>query len=207
MRIWLVPAHRPQRSGNDLLPRHRFHPVYNRSDRKVNMRHALKIMVALSLIGCSTTAQAPESANLSPTDVNVLTAGYQLIQFDLVECKAVQGFSNNKAVLALAGQICAEAKSYEPELERLAQAHDVMLPNTLTDDLFARDLGLYYGMNSDTDVQYLTDQIKSHKDALAVFQEEVSHGQNSDLIAVSRTVIPVVQGNLTQLRQVLQSTE
>jgi putative membrane protein len=136
--------------------------------------------------------------------VNVLTAGYQLIQFDLMECQEMPGLSDNKEVLSISARLCADANSYEPGLEELGRAHDVTLPNTLPDDLLNRYLSLHY-QNTNANAQYLNDQIYSHENALAIFEQEVSHGQNQELIGDSRRVIPVVQENLHMLRQAQQS--
>ncbi len=114
------------------------------------------------------------------------------------------GLSDNKEVLSIAARLCADANSYEPGLEELGRAHDVTLPNTLPDDLLNRYLSLHY-QNTNADAQYLNDQIYSHENALAIFEQEVSHGQNQELIGDSRRVIPVVQENLHMLRQAQQS--
>lgn len=170
------------------------------------MRTIFGIFALLALAGCSTTAQVPENSDLSPADVNALTAGYQLIHFDLLECNEVQTLSDDKTVLAVAAKLCAEANGYAPGLENLASAHDVTLPNSLPEAYLERYLSLHY-MGSSADIQYLKDQIHSHKKALAEFQEEVSKGQNNELIGDSRAVIPVVQDNLALLRQTLKSME
>lgn len=184
--------------------------VQNESDRKVNLRYALAVLPLLALLGCSATLPAPDNSHLSPPhlsaiDEKALTAAYQLIHFDLLECHEVQNNSDDKAVLAVAAKLCADATGYEPGLQNLARAHEVPLPNSLPDDLFARYTALHYATNPNADIQYLNDQIDSHENALAVFEEEVSRGENPELIGDSQAVIPVVQRNLSLLQRTLQS--
>ena len=151
----------------------------------------------LGLAACSTTAQAPPEANLSPQDLDALTVGYQLIQFDLMECDVMSGKEPAPSVAAVADKICKDANDYEPELEQLAQAHKVTLPNTLPDDLEGRYVALHY---APTEERYLDDQISSHSAALPMFEKEASAGTNPELVGVARQIIPVVQANLAALR-------
>ena len=97
----------------------------------------------------------------------------------------------------MADKICKDANDYEPELEQLAQAHKVTLPNTLPDDLEGRYVALHY---APTEERYLDDQISSHSAALTMFEKEASAGTNPELVGVARQIIPVVQANLAALR-------
>jgi putative membrane protein len=159
------------------------------------------------LAACSTTAQAPAASNLTAQDLSTLTAGYQLIQFDLLECSVVAASQITPQVAALSQKICADATSYQPELQQLAAAHDVTLPNALPDDLNARYISFHYFPTPSVTVQYLRDQIDSHEDALSVFQIESANGTNPEIKAVATRTIPLIQGNLAALRQALGSQE
>ena len=161
----------------------------------------------LGLAACSTTAQAPAASNLSAQDLSSLTAGYQLIQFDLAECSFLAASSTTPQVLALSQKICADARSYEPKLEQLAAMHNVTLPNTMPDDLKARLVSLHYFATPNVTVQYLRDQVNSHEDALAVFQAEAMNGSDPEVKAFAAQTMPVVQGNLDALRQALRAQE
>ena len=158
----------------------------------------------LALAGCSTTAQAPAGTTLTSQDLDDLTVGYQLVQFDLLECGSLQGVMQTPAVSAVTQKLCADAARYQPVLAQLAQAHDVTLPNDMPANMKARYVAFHYAPNA---TQFLRDQVSSHEDALAVFQGEASSGSTPDIRTVAAGALPVVQGNLDALRQALGSAE
>jgi putative membrane protein len=49
----------------------------------------------------------------------------------------------------------------------------------------------------------LNDQINSHEDALAVFQDEAANGKDPDIKAAATKVIPTVESNLALLKATL----
>jgi len=49
----------------------------------------------------------------------------------------------------------------------------------------------------------LNDQIESHSDAVAVFQDEVANGKDPDVRAAAVKVLPTVQSNLDLLKATL----
>lgn len=160
-------------------------------------------LVALGVGGCSTSAQAPQSAAISGADLQALTAAYQLIAFDLQECTLVQRQNPGAAVQGVATQICADAQHYQPMLEELAARHDVTLPNTLNYDLEAQYVALTYHPTPNFAVNYLNDQLASHEQALAVFRDTAGTTADADIKALYQSAIPVVEKNLVNLRQAL----
>jgi len=163
--------------------------------------------VLLGLAACSTTAQAPAVSNLSTQDLSTLTAGYQLIEFDLAECSILQASQPTPQVLAVSQKICADATSSQPELQQLAAAHNVTLPNTLPDDLKSRLVSFHYFPTPNISVHYLRDQINSHEDALSVFQAESMNGTDPDVKAMAMRITPLIQSNLDALRRALGEQE
>ena len=163
-------------------------------------------LLAVGVGGCSTSAHAPQSSALSTTDLEALTATYQLIAFDLQECTLVQRQNPGAAVQEVATQICTDAQHYRPILEDLAARHDVTLPNTLSYDLEAQYVGLSYHPTPNFAMNYLNDQIASHEQALAVFRDTAAVTTDADIKALYQSAIPVVEKNLTSLRQVLAVT-
>ena len=163
-------------------------------------------LLALGVGGCSTSAQAPQSAAISGTDLAALTAAYQLIAFDLQECTLVQRQNPGVAVQDVATQICADAQRYQPMLEALAARHNVTLPNTLNYDLEAQYVALTYHPAPNFAVNYLNDQIASHEQALAVFRDAGGTIADTDIKELYQSAIPVVERNLVTLRQALAAT-
>ncbi len=159
------------------------------------------------------SAVSPASAaSLQSPDSDALVAGYQVIQFDLKECVAITGKTGVSAsgsglvspdVLKVAAKICDDARANQPKLEALAKANDFELPDTLPYTLTARYAALIRNNDARLGAHYLQDQISSHEDALAIFQDEAANGNNADIKAAAAEIIPTVQENLTLLQQTL----
>lgn len=167
------------------------------------------------LAGLATYASAipaASAATLQSPDSDALVAGYQVIRFDLKECQALSVKSTPTAngtgsvspeIVKVAAKICGDAKANKPKLEALAKANNFTLPEKLPYTLTARYSALIRNQNGDMGTAYLNDQISSHQDALAIFQEEAANGTNADIKAAFTAVIPTVQSNLTLLQTTL----
>ena len=158
------------------------------------------IVFAAGLTACTPTAQAPASAGLSADDLNSITAAYQLVQFDLTECKQLQAGGASAQTMAVSQKICADAASYQISLQQLATARNITLPDKMSYDLESRFIVLRYHPNPNVNGQYLHDAIESHEDALAIFNNETANGTDPQIIAFDQGAIPVVQTNLDALR-------
>ena len=164
-------------------------------------------LLGLAAISAASPAMA---APLQSPDSDALVAGYEVIQFNLKECMAIApsggAVGNGTRVVSpeirtLAGKICDESRTYKPKLEALAKAKDFELPDGLPYYLNARYAALVRNQNGDLGQQYLDDQISSHEDALAIFQEAVATGTDPDVKAAAAEVIPTVEANLAALKK------
>jgi putative membrane protein len=168
-------------------------------------------VVLLSLAAYSSIAPASAATTLSSPDSDALTAAYQLIQFDQEECSAIShgaAMTNGTRtvspdILQVSAKICSDAQNYRPKLEQLAKDHDFKLPDWLPYSLTARYAALIRDAGPGLGVRYLNDQISSHEDALAVFQDEAANGKDPELKAAAAEIIPVVQSNLDLLKATL----
>jgi Domain of unknown function (DUF4142) len=176
----------------------------------MRIRNIVKGGVVLAGLAAFTSLSAPAfAAPLQSPDSDALVAGYQLIQFDLKECMAIAakpGVSANGTGLIspdirdIAGKMCDTARAEKPKLEALAASKNFDLPDDLPYYLNARYASLIRNQNGTMGHQYLDDQISSHEDALAVFQDAVATGTDPDVKAALTSVIPTVQSNLDQLK-------
>ena len=157
----------------------------------------------LALAGCSTTAQAPQSSNMSPQDLNFITTAYQLVHFDLDACAFVKKNTLEPQVVPVVDKICADAAEYAPKIQAQAAANGVTLPNTLPVELKAQLVTLNYHPQPNLSVAFIRAEISSHESALAVFQEEARNGVNPTFKQVAAQTAPLVQQNLDMLRQAL----
>jgi len=165
------------------------------------------------LIGMSIFSFTPAQAALESPDSDALIAGYQIIQFDLQECFALQrgvSMSNGAGtvpsdIAAVASKICGDAAKYRPMLLKVAKEKDFVLPTSLPYTLTARYAALVRNPGPGLGVRFLNDQIESHEDALAVFQDEAANGKDPDIKALATEVIPTVESNLALLKKTLAS--
>jgi putative membrane protein len=172
-----------------------------------NIIGAGAVLVGMSIFSF-TSAQA---ASLGSPDSDALVAAYQLVQFDLQECRAIQGpasMANGNGVVSpdildVSSKICGDANSYQPMLKKLAADKDFDLPTELPYSLTARYAALERNKGPGLGIRYLNDQISSHEDALAVFQDEAANGTDPDVKAAAIKVLPTVQSNLDLLKSTL----
>lgn len=167
-----------------------------------------KFLGAAALLGAGCLTGQAQAASLNTPDSDALIAGYQIIQFDLQECRALApqgGLSRyvSSTVLDLSAKICADAAHYRPLLQKAAEAHHFALPDTLPFYLTARYEAMIRHPDETLGTRYLQDQIASHRDALAVFEEEAAAGKSPEIKAMAIQVIPVVKGNLDALQSQL----
>jgi len=168
--------------------------------------------VLAGLAICAASVPTASAATLQSPDSDALDAAYQVIQFDLKECLALlpkPGVAANGSgllspdVLKVSAKVCNDAKGYKPTLEELAKAHDYTLPADLPYQLNARYAELVRNENANLGTQYLKDQINSHEDALAIFQQEAATGPDPQIKAAVTNAIPTVQANLILLQDAL----
>jgi putative membrane protein len=160
------------------------------------------ILCSLGISGCMQTAQAPVASGLSQQDLNALTSVYQLVQFDLATCQRLP--ANSPApTIAISDKICADAKVYQQRLSDVAKARSVALPDQMRYDLEARLIAMTYHASPNENIEYLRDEIDSHEEALAIFQDESTKGSDAQIINIDKAAIPLVQSNLDALRTAL----
>jgi putative membrane protein len=157
----------------------------------------------LGLAGCSTTAQAPQTANLAPQDLQFITTTYQLVHFDLDACDVVQKAALTSQAQPVATKICADARHYAPIIKQQAASAGATLPDTLPAQYKARLVALNYHPQPNISVAFMRDEIESHENALAVYQDEMQNGRNAGYRRIAAQTLPVVQGNLRMLRGAL----
>jgi putative membrane protein len=174
-----------------------------RSSTRSIAASSILIAAALGLAGCSTTAQAPKASNLAPQDLQFITTTYQLVHFDLGACLVAKKGALTPRVRPVADKICDDATHYAPIIKRQAAAAGAILPNTLPAAYKARLVALTYHPRPNLSVAFLRDEIESHENALAVYQDEMQNGNSPAYKHIASRTLPVVEGNLRMLRAAL----
>jgi putative membrane protein len=185
--------------------------IKNKGGLAMEARNIIKCAVVLiGAVGFATVSAPARATGLQAPDSDALIAGYQLIQFNLKECLAIApkagpagngSFILSPGIRRVASDMCAESREYQPKLEALAKSKGFELPDGLPTYLNARYAALIRNQNGDLGQQYLEDQISSHEDAVAIFQEEVATGNDPDVKAAANEVLPIMQANLAKLKK------
>jgi putative membrane protein len=170
------------------------------SARSVSLMAITAAMTALA--GCSTTARAPQSSNLSPQDLQFATTTYQLVHFDLNACAVVKKAALTAAVRPVADKICADAAHYAPLIRQQAAATNTTLPDTLPQEYKAKLVALTYKPQPNLSAAFVRDEIQSHESALAVYREEMRSGVSPTYRRIAEETLPVIEQNLRDLRAV-----
>jgi uncharacterized protein (DUF305 family) len=63
-----------------------------------------------------------------------------------------------------------------------------------------RSVAMTYHPSPNVTGQYLRDAIESHQEALLIFRDETTNGQDQEIMAFDATAIPIVQENLNALQ-------
>jgi putative membrane protein len=166
----------------------------------------LWLVVALSLAACGTKAVTPlpevqilTGEKLNQADANFVTTAYQIIQLDKQQGQIAVVQASSPRVRAIAADLSSKADALYPELEAAIKRNGIVPPKRLPDDLAARVDRLRRLQGEALDEAYLADQVKSHKRAVAVFQEELSRTQDPVMHSLAERALPIVQGDLAQL--------
>jgi putative membrane protein len=173
----------------------------------MQMRHLpLWLGLALPLAACGTKAVTPlpeaqilTGEKLNQADANFVTTAYQITQLDNQQGQIAAAQASSQRVRAIAGELVAKANALYPELEAAIKRNGILPPTRLPEDLAARVDRLRRLQGEAFDDAYLADQVKSHKRAVAVFQEELSRTQDPAMHALAARALPIVQNDLAQL--------
>ncbi len=173
----------------------------------MQMRHIpLWLGLALPLAACGTKALTPlpqtqilTGENLNQADANFVTTAYQIVQLDNQQGQIAAARASSAQVRAIAADLSAKANALYPVLEAAIKRNGIVPPSRLPEDLAARVDRLHRLQGEALDDAYLADQVKSHKRAVRVFQEEVARTQDPAMRSLAEQALPVVQTDLAQL--------
>jgi predicted outer membrane protein len=156
----------------------------------------------LTLAGCKSTT-ATSVGDMNPADLDFVTNGYNLIQFDIQESELAQTYAKSQAVKDIATRLLADAHLAQEKFDPVIKAAGITLPSELRSDLRIRLFHIRRDSGLDFDRSFVDDQIASHVE----FQDrynmmEDTPGQNSQLVALAAQARPYLVKNLADLRAI-----
>lgn len=144
----------------------------------------------------------PGALPASQFDRDFVTSAYQIILFDRAEGKMAQTEAQDPEVRQLAGKLVGQADEFDAHLSPIAATLGIEPPTILDYDRRLRIGHMRLQRGLDFDATYLSDQITSHQDAVNSQEMMMSKvGEDSRLVALSRTGLNLIRTNLATLRE------
>jgi putative membrane protein len=109
-----------------------------------------------------------------------------------------QNISTTTSVMTFADSVYNDHTAAETELQQIGRYFNVWPFGPLQPDAAHQSIDAALAVLSGPgfDTTYLRDQINDHQNAVALYQTEVSSGQDSSLIAYANQYLPVLQAHL-----------
>jgi len=114
--------------------------------------------------------------------------------------------AKDPAVKEFAAKMVNDHTSANAKLEDLATSKSVALPGDLSTAQKATRKTLDMQSAADFDQAYIKNQIDAHQDAIALLKKEIGSGKDPDAKALASSMLPIVEGHLTQVQQLQKST-
>ena len=156
----------------------------------------------LTLAGCKSTT-ATSVGDMNPADLDFVTNGYNLVQFDIQEGELAQTYAKSRAVKDFATTLVADAHLAQEKFDPVIKAAGITLPSELRSDLRIRLFHIRQDSGLDFDRSFVDDQIAAHVEFLDRYNMmEDTPGQNSQLVALAAQARPYFVKNLAALRAI-----
>ena len=171
-------------------------------------------------MGSATAMESAQSAdpaaNFSDADVMFATMMYPHHAQAVEMADMVEGRTTNPDVIALAGEISA---AQQPEMDQLASwlsQWGQPAPSSDASSMEGMDHGSGSGMmtaqdmeslmtasGADFDRQWLTMMIEHHRGAVEMAEKEIADGENTDAVAMARTIVETQNAEISRMQQLL----
>ena len=170
---------------------------------KVTRRTALALAMPaalLALAGCHAPS-ATSVGDMNSADLDFVTNGYNLVQFDIQEGELAQTYAQTPEVKALAAKLLADAHLAQEKFDPVIKAAGITLPGELRSDLRIRLFHIRRDRGLDFDRSFIEDQLASHEEFLQRYMlMKNTPGQNPQLVALAERAAPRFERNLAELR-------
>ncbi|HTV58010.1 MAG TPA: DUF4142 domain-containing protein [Verrucomicrobiae bacterium] len=131
-----------------------------------------------------------------PLGKNFIAAAAKINLAEVELGKLAEQKGDNQAVKDFGKRMVADHTQLESELQDLAKAADVTLPSAPGTN--ASDLRNQLSADSASkfDQAYIQHMLAGHKQAIAMFENEIEHGQNAQFKSYAETALPVIQDHI-----------
>jgi len=119
--------------------------------------------------------------------------------------RLAQEKSSDAKVKDFAGMMIKDHSAANEELLSLAASKSIKLPTGPGTRVDAQKVKLEALSGSGFDKAYIKDQVKAHRDTVALLKKEISSGQDEDAKAFARKVLPTVEDHLKAIDSIADS--
>jgi len=116
--------------------------------------------------------------------------------------KLAQEKASSQSVKDFGAMMVKDHSAANAKLQALAASESIKLPASpsLMQQASGKELKMKSGDSFDK--SYIKDQIKAHKDTVALFQKEIASGQNPQAQQFASATLPTIQGHLSKITQI-----
>lgn len=116
--------------------------------------------------------------------------------------KMAQEKGASQAVKDFGAMMAKDHGAANEKLQTLAASQGIKLPSSpsLMQQASVKELKMKSGDSFDK--SYIKDQIKAHKDTVALFQKEIASGQNPQAQQFASATLPTIQAHLNKINQI-----
>ncbi len=165
----------------------------------MNVSKSLLITIA-TVCASMAVAQEPMQPSkarellISNSDTDFIATAASAGQFEVESGKLAQSKAVDPALKAFADQMVTDHTNASEKLTVLAQQKGVSLPTTLKEkDQKALDNLSKAKAGKDFDDLYRKDMVKTHKEAVALFDNAAKHSKDPDVKAFAGSTLPVLE--------------
>lgn len=163
------------------------------------MRKTLRsLSTVLVFLAASAFAQSANSkqASLNQQDREFANMAAQANQGEIEIGTLAQQKASNDAVKQFAKTIVDDHNNAGQQLKSWASQSNFTLPSGLTPEDNSTKSSLSSESGSQFDQKFIQAQLQDHKKAIALFEKEVSEGQDPQLKQFAQTTLPVLQDHV-----------
>lgn len=152
----------------------------------------MNYLVICALLAAPVVALAAES---NP-DSRFYTAAAEGGMGEVELARLAQEKSSDSKVKDFAAMMIKDHSTANEELQTLASGKSIKLPSGVGVRVDATRLKLEALSGATFDKSYIKNQVKAHRETIALLKKEISSGHDADAQAFARKILPIVQGHL-----------
>jgi putative membrane protein len=116
--------------------------------------------------------------------------------------KLAQSKGNTQAVKDFGAMMVKDHSDANAKLQAIADGEDVKLPKDSSVTQMAEKTKLDVLTGETFDKSYIKNQIKAHRETIALLKKEIAAGTDPQAKSFANDVLPTVEGHLAKIRQI-----